>query len=261
MKRWWLALLSVLLCLPAAWALQDKKETQKDKAAEATGTPKEKVEKLQQEYATTKEALVKEFRAAKTDEERNKLRDRITELQKIPGKVQDIVEKNLKEPFAVDGIVWLLRNGGDPDKLLGLLNREFVTSPNVGPACEVLADYQVDDVEKLLRAVADKNQDRTAQGIATLALAKFLSAKAENERGAQAKKFNDESEALFKKAMDKFDDVKTSTGTVGQEAKTITALGVGKPVPEIEAEDADGKKFKLSDYKGKVVLLDFWGNW
>ena len=23
----------------------------------------------------------------------------------------------------------------------------------------------------------------------------------------------------------------------------------------------DGKPFKLSDYKGKVVLLDFWGFW
>jgi hypothetical protein len=36
---------------------------------------------------------------------------------------------------------------------------------------------------------------------------------------------------------------------------------VGSPAPEIEAEDLDGKNFKLSDYRGKVVLLDFWGHW
>jgi uncharacterized protein YicC (UPF0701 family) len=38
-------------------------------------------------------------------------------------------------------------------------------------------------------------------------------------------------------------------------------LTVGTAAPEIEGEDTDGKKFKLSDYRGKVVLLDFWGNW
>jgi cytochrome oxidase Cu insertion factor (SCO1/SenC/PrrC family) len=36
---------------------------------------------------------------------------------------------------------------------------------------------------------------------------------------------------------------------------------VGKKAPPIVGPDQDGKKFKLSDYKGKVVLLDFWGNW
>jgi hypothetical protein len=36
---------------------------------------------------------------------------------------------------------------------------------------------------------------------------------------------------------------------------------VGDVAPEIEGEDVDGRPFKLSDYKGKVVLLDFWGDW
>jgi hypothetical protein len=36
---------------------------------------------------------------------------------------------------------------------------------------------------------------------------------------------------------------------------------IGKVAPEIEGEDLDGKKFKLSDYRGKVVVLDFWGHW
>jgi cytochrome oxidase Cu insertion factor (SCO1/SenC/PrrC family) len=40
-----------------------------------------------------------------------------------------------------------------------------------------------------------------------------------------------------------------------------SALQVGRVAPEIEGEDIDGEKFKLSDYRGKVVLLDFWGNW
>jgi cytochrome oxidase Cu insertion factor (SCO1/SenC/PrrC family) len=31
--------------------------------------------------------------------------------------------------------------------------------------------------------------------------------------------------------------------------------------PEIAGEDVDGKEFKLSDYRGKVVVLSFWGFW
>lgn len=30
---------------------------------------------------------------------------------------------------------------------------------------------------------------------------------------------------------------------------------------EIEGNDVDGQQFKLSDYRGKVVLLEFWGFW
>jgi hypothetical protein len=41
----------------------------------------------------------------------------------------------------------------------------------------------------------------------------------------------------------------------------LPEVQVGREAMEIEAEDLDGKTFKLSDYRGKVVLLDFWGNW
>ena len=50
--------------------------------------------------------------------------------------------------------------------------------------------------------------------------------------------------------------------TVAERAKAelfeIRNLSVGKEAPDIEGEDQDGKRFKLSDYRGKVVLLDFW---
>lgn len=38
-------------------------------------------------------------------------------------------------------------------------------------------------------------------------------------------------------------------------------LALGKPCPDFSAVDAEGASFKLSDYKGKVVLIDFWGFW
>jgi len=41
----------------------------------------------------------------------------------------------------------------------------------------------------------------------------------------------------------------------------IEHLAIGAMAPEIEANDTSGVSFKLSDYRGKVVLLDFWGNW
>ncbi len=34
-----------------------------------------------------------------------------------------------------------------------------------------------------------------------------------------------------------------------------------KPAPDLSLADSDGKPAKLSDYRGKVVLLNFWATW
>jgi peroxiredoxin len=41
----------------------------------------------------------------------------------------------------------------------------------------------------------------------------------------------------------------------------FAAPSLRKPAAEFALKDADGKTVKLSDYKGKVVLLDFWATW
>ena len=40
-----------------------------------------------------------------------------------------------------------------------------------------------------------------------------------------------------------------------------TTVKIGDEAPEIELKDVNGKTRKLSDLKGKVVLLDFWASW
>lgn len=38
-------------------------------------------------------------------------------------------------------------------------------------------------------------------------------------------------------------------------------LPVGKPAPDFALKDPSGKQHTLADYKGKVVLIDFWATW
>lgn len=56
-----------------------------------------------------------------------------------------------------------------------------------------------------------------------------------------------------------------STVNIGEMAKNslfeIQNLGIGCTAPDIVGNDLDGTEFKLSDYRGKVVMLDFWGDW
>jgi thiol-disulfide isomerase/thioredoxin len=39
------------------------------------------------------------------------------------------------------------------------------------------------------------------------------------------------------------------------------AMKAGEPAPDISAKDLDDKSVTLADYKGKVVLVNFWATW
>jgi len=40
-----------------------------------------------------------------------------------------------------------------------------------------------------------------------------------------------------------------------------TGFEIGNTAPEITGNDLEGKPMKLSEFRGKVVMLDFWGFW
>jgi hypothetical protein len=138
-----------------------------------------------------------------------------------------------------------------PDRLLSL--------------CQQLSFATDKGSEAILRAL-EKHDKREVQGNACLTLAQVLKARADvavEKDPKQSDKLLKEAEELFSRAGEKYGDVKMRfRGTVGDKAKRelyeIRHLAIGKPAPDVEGEDQDGKKFKLSDYKGKVVLLDFW---
>ena len=65
--------------------------------------------------------------------------------------------------------------------------------------------------------------------------------------------------------IDELPNVKKGRSTYGELAKRelfdLIHLQVGKEAPDIVGKDLDGIEFRLSDYRGKVILLDFWGHW
>jgi thiol-disulfide isomerase/thioredoxin len=48
---------------------------------------------------------------------------------------------------------------------------------------------------------------------------------------------------------------------VREEMKRPELLTMGTKAPDFSAKDHSGKTIKLSDYRGKVVVLDFWASW
>jgi hypothetical protein len=141
------------------------------------------------------------------------------------------------------------------------------TKPDrIAQLCQALS-YSTNEVsETLFRTLLEKDSRREVQGLASLTLALELKRRLEmtpTAGEATASRVRAESEKLLRRASDQFGDVKLAVGgTVGNKARLelddILHLAVGKVAPKIEGQDQDGNKFKLSDYRGKVLLLDFW---
>ena len=47
----------------------------------------------------------------------------------------------------------------------------------------------------------------------------------------------------------------------GDPIKPKVGINVGDQAPELELQNLDGSTVKLSDLRGKIVLIDFWASW
>ena len=253
----------------------DKKDDKKPE------TRDEKVAALQKEMLAERAKLIKDYNAEDDKDAKDKLRATINGLPaSYVDKAFALVEENPKDEAALKAIQFVISNGrGKPvSEATKLLTAHHVENPKIADMVVALGRGASPDTVSFLKAVLARNPDRDAKGRAAYSLAQGLADKIENAKTDEAAtKLEAEAVAMLKRIGDEFADVhlmklpanaKAEPRLLGKlaakDAKgiaNIKNLRPGKPAPEIVGPDMDEKTFKLSDYKGKVVLIDFWGHW
>jgi hypothetical protein len=197
----------------------------------------------------------------------------------------------VKAVWQVNGTPWPVELVGEDTargRAFQLIQRDHIRSDKLGPLCQRVSYGFCQEYENFLRAVLAKNPHKNTQAMGCLSLGHFLNGRLQRidlckGQPELAREFASlfgreylaellrhdydraikQIEGVFLRAAEKYGDVKLPGGaTVAERARAelfeIRNLSVGKEAPDIEGEDQDGKRIKLSDYRGKVVLLDFW---
>jgi AhpC/TSA family protein len=271
MRRAWLGFVPALLIVPAAWGLDDppqKKEptAESSQAPAATAT----VAELTAQYAAAMDQFMKAYTAAKSDEEKRELvKTRYPDADQFASQFLEIAANQPKTSEALSALTWVVRfanpTGPKYAKAIKSLASDYGDSPRIKDLLQTLMLRGIPNAEPLFLAVIEKNSDRTIKGYATFGMARLRKSESDRTSGKEAEAATQSAEKYLHEVIDHYADLGNARDPLGELARRdlfeIEHLGIGKPAPEIEGEDIDGKTFKLSDYKGKVVVLDFWGNW
>jgi AhpC/TSA family len=191
--------------------------------------------------------------------------------------------------------------GAQADEAMELLATNQLKELRLGSVLQNLGSSPSVAAEKLLRAALESSPHREVRALACYNLATVLMTKAGVKGGAKASRktgeknpkeksaestkqpidsSQDEAVELLERLAADYGDVKIglrknygdlsrvnldrlrpkSAGKAASVSLPVS-LEIGSVAPEILGTDTEGRKMRLSDYRGKVVVLDFWGDW
>jgi thiol-disulfide isomerase/thioredoxin len=212
--------------------------------------------------------------------------------------VLGLVREDPRDPAVVAALGFVIRAAGrgpgeQSYRAIELL-RGHECDPGMGELCGQIFHYgHVPAAEALIRDVLERHPDRydRAQACYQLAVYKLLQAELvrrvrahptaideyvhERHKSATLRFVNDanpealdkQAESLLERLVSEFADVphffdRRPLGAIAEgKLFALRHLSVGKVAPEILGTDVEGRAFSLSDYRGKVVVLTFSGNW
>ena len=256
---------------------------------------------IQQSFSRRGMKAQQEMMAAKSDEEREQAIASLAELREEMSNETDKINRKLlllaknateDEAIAVRCLQFVLVNSEDEtdrNEAMDLLLEDHLDSEKVVDILQSLSRGMPSrSTHDLFEKVLKEAEDEAIKARASLAyvayLEQLIQVKPMVESDEQIAQMYPEVVTYFQSLgddlnedtlMEKYLAIAEEYGEVQVGSKTIadaveqkikvleirSRVAVGKVAPEIEGPDIDGTNFKLSDYRGNVVMLDFWGDW
>jgi len=255
-------------------------------------------EKLKAAVDKLEESHAKRLGELKTEDQKAALFEvHIREATPLAEKALALVVGNAQDPAAVEVLTWIIDRGWGNwestvvEKAADLLIQHHLKDRRTHNVVTGFAHLGMPWTEKMLRALVAAELPAKEHALTLFQLAQCLQGSAEfvpdskifdarrlkrvellygkdnvaKMRMADAAKLEAEAIRLFTDVADNYGNVEYNLKKLRDHAASaiyiIRNIGIGKTAPEITGEDIDGKPMKLSDYRGKVVVLDFWGHW
>lgn len=238
----------------------------------------EELDRLKAEHDKEMSAWIEKFKAL-----REKAGDGPVDEAKLPPmpakkyvpKFKAYAEAHAGKPEAVEALMQVIvlagRAGSEPGKpnadadwAVKQLTRDHAGDESMAEHAPHLnqASWYIDSkaLGQLYVAVSEKNASREAKASARLGLALLRG----TANPMQPREISQEDRTV---ALEMFRAIATDFADTeaGEAAKPyifeLEHLQVGMKAPEIEGKAVDGTVIRLSQFRGQVVVLDFWGFW
>ena len=230
----------------------------------------DKKDERKESYAELRTEFFKAFNNAKDAAGKKKV------IAEYAPKFQKLAEAEPKKADALNFLFQMADAGQDvgiAQTATGLFKKNNLKDASAKPFLRYFAARPSEGSVALLRLVMDENPDKMMQARAAKSLVaanealgkladrlkedkEFKSMIAE-QRGDSYVKFVEANSSKFAASAKEYKQMLNK----GKFKGIYPDLSIGKKFPQAISKDLDGKEARLSDHKGKVVVLDIWATW
>ncbi|MGL4550580.1 MAG: peroxiredoxin family protein, partial [Gemmataceae bacterium] len=234
-------------------------------AGDEKPTRRERFEAIKAEYDKQYAAFRKADRAVKTNAEREAADKLRPSLGVFGRRFLALAEEQQADEVACDALLWIASNYGRHEKLkldsaLDHIEKHHLNSPELKDVVDALSYADSERANALAEVIAKKAGDREVRGHACF----FIGLGIYSRTGGRDEESLARVEHWMRRARKDYADVRLGNRKLGDMAEAqlfeMRNLIPGKVVPELEGVGVGGRKVKLSDYRGKVVVLVFWSS-